>query len=202
MDLPDELGPRIRQLRRRQGLTIQEVAKRAGVSRTSLSQIETGVANPSISTLTKIAEALGVWIGGLFLAGPEDVPRVHPPVPELGADAYLPPRSIDFVPRDRRKRLIMPWLNWSLELLTPDLWQRMQASMDTHEPGTELWHDSHEKEEFGIAIRGSFEMTVDAATYQLTEGDCVYLVRPPGFFIRLLSDEPGCILWVVTPTAR
>ena len=55
-----ELGKRIRKIRKRQGRTLEAIAKRCGCTRSLLSKIETGAANPPVATLTKIAGALGV----------------------------------------------------------------------------------------------------------------------------------------------
>ena len=60
------LAFRIRELRQRRGLTLQEVAGTAGFSKGLLSKIETGVVSPPIATLAKLAEALNVPIGELF----------------------------------------------------------------------------------------------------------------------------------------
>lgn len=50
----------LKQLRLAQGLSIQQLAERAGVSHTVANAVETGRINPHPSTVTKLAEALGV----------------------------------------------------------------------------------------------------------------------------------------------
>ncbi len=50
----------VRNMRNRNGLSLSELATRAGVSKSTLSQLESGSANPSIETLWAIASALGV----------------------------------------------------------------------------------------------------------------------------------------------
>ena len=57
---------RIRQLRERKGVSLRELARRAGVGVATLSRIEAGVANPRLSTLLRLAEVLGVFVGKLF----------------------------------------------------------------------------------------------------------------------------------------
>lgn len=60
----DPLGPRIshalRRERARAGLSVSELARRAGVGKATVSQLESGTANPSVETLWAIATALGV----------------------------------------------------------------------------------------------------------------------------------------------
>lgn len=60
------LGTTIRQLRIRHGLTIAEVADRAGISRGMLSKIENAQTATSLDTLVQIANALGVTLSHLF----------------------------------------------------------------------------------------------------------------------------------------
>ncbi len=60
------LGSTIRQLRSRHGLTIADVADRAGISRGMLSKIENAQTATSLDTLVQIANALGVTLSHLF----------------------------------------------------------------------------------------------------------------------------------------
>jgi transcriptional regulator with XRE-family HTH domain len=57
---PDELGMRIKKLRERRKWTQERLAKEAGISRGYLARLETGRHDPPLSTLTKLADALGV----------------------------------------------------------------------------------------------------------------------------------------------
>lgn len=60
------LGNAIRDLRQRHGLTIADVAERAGISRGMLSKIENAQTATSLDTLTKLARALGTSLSTLF----------------------------------------------------------------------------------------------------------------------------------------
>ncbi len=57
---------RIHQLRERKGVSMRELSRRADVGIATLSRIESGEANPRLSTLLQLAEALGVFVGDLF----------------------------------------------------------------------------------------------------------------------------------------
>src|SRR5262249_24203991 len=63
---PKRLGMTIKRLRERRGLTQAALAKRAGVHRVYLAQIETQTKVTSIATLEKIAKALNVKVGRLL----------------------------------------------------------------------------------------------------------------------------------------
>ena len=60
------LGDRIRQLRKARGLTLKELGSRTGLSHAFLSQVERGLARPSMTTLGEIAEALGIGTSALL----------------------------------------------------------------------------------------------------------------------------------------
>jgi transcriptional regulator with XRE-family HTH domain len=57
---------RIRQLRERKGVSLRELARLSGVGAATLSRIESGHANPRLSTLLHLAAVLGVFVGQLF----------------------------------------------------------------------------------------------------------------------------------------
>jgi len=59
------IGGRVRQGRGRRGWTLDQLAERSGVSRRMLVSIEQGSANPSITTLLRISDALGIGLPAL-----------------------------------------------------------------------------------------------------------------------------------------
>src|SRR3712207_5115857 len=64
---PTVLGARIRAIRTRRNLSLGDLASAAQVSRSLVSQIERGIATPSIETLRRLASAVGVPVFSLFL---------------------------------------------------------------------------------------------------------------------------------------
>ena len=69
-----QLGARIRALRQARQLTLRDVAARAGVTESFLSQVERDIASPSIATVQRIARALDLSIAQLFAEEPRDRP--------------------------------------------------------------------------------------------------------------------------------
>jgi transcriptional regulator with XRE-family HTH domain len=61
-----EFGNRVRELRRKTGLSQEELAFKAGVHRTYLGGIERGERNPSLKNIAALAQALGVTLSDLF----------------------------------------------------------------------------------------------------------------------------------------
>lgn len=67
------IGQRMRQERQAQGWTLDRLAEMAGVSRRMLINVEQGAANPSVGTLLRISDALGIGLPAL-VAVPETRP--------------------------------------------------------------------------------------------------------------------------------
>ena len=66
----------IRTIRQRKKLTLQALARKAGgMSYTFLSNVETGKADPSLSTLKRLASALGVSVSELVKDPPATTKR-------------------------------------------------------------------------------------------------------------------------------
>jgi transcriptional regulator with XRE-family HTH domain len=60
------VGERLRELREARNISMRALAARSGLSANALSMIERGRASPSVSTLYKLADALGVSITSFF----------------------------------------------------------------------------------------------------------------------------------------
>jgi transcriptional regulator with XRE-family HTH domain len=60
------LGKTIRRLRKRMGVSQEELAARAGIHRTYMGKIERGESNPPVQTVSKVAKALRVKLSDLF----------------------------------------------------------------------------------------------------------------------------------------
>lgn len=176
-----ELGRRIRVLREDKGVSLRMVADSAGVSESFLSQVERGVANPSVASLRRIAEALGESVASFF-EGPAATGRV--------------------VRVQDRRRLVHPRRHWEDVLLTPRESKRLQVILSTIEPGAgsgdePYSHDSDE--ECVIVLKGRIQFWVGDDLHDLDEGDAlVFESRVPH-----RNRNPGPIraevLWIITP---
>lgn len=60
------VGPRIRQLREKKGWSLTELAERAGISRSYLSQVERGESEPTQGKIVRLADALGALPSELY----------------------------------------------------------------------------------------------------------------------------------------
>lgn len=70
-DSRSALGRRIHRLRESKGITQEKLAEKAGISPKSLSDLERGRGNPTLSSLDGLAEAFGITLADLFDFGHE-----------------------------------------------------------------------------------------------------------------------------------
>ena len=74
---PPEVGATLQRLRLARGLTLEDLSRIAGVSKSMLSQIEREKANPTIAITWRLANALGVQIGELLASETRDVETIR-----------------------------------------------------------------------------------------------------------------------------
>jgi transcriptional regulator with XRE-family HTH domain len=74
---PPEVGATLQRLRLARGLTLEDLSRIAGVSKSMLSQIEREKANPTIAITWRLANALGVAIGELLASGTREIETIR-----------------------------------------------------------------------------------------------------------------------------
>jgi XRE family transcriptional regulator, regulator of sulfur utilization len=84
---PPRVGEQIQRLRTERKMTLDDLSRAAGVSKSMLSEIERDKANPTIAVAWRLTNALGVKLDSLFaapkapeaiaVAGPHDIPTLH-----------------------------------------------------------------------------------------------------------------------------
>lgn len=72
---PVNIGPRLKELRAKRGWTLSDAAKRTGVAQSTLSKVERGELSPSLNTLQKIANGMGIDLVTLIAPGDAEPPR-------------------------------------------------------------------------------------------------------------------------------
>lgn len=73
----DAVGPRLKQLRLRRGITLSDLADETGVSTSTLSRLEAGLRRPTLEQLLPLARVHGVTLDELVDAPPTGDPRVN-----------------------------------------------------------------------------------------------------------------------------
>jgi transcriptional regulator with XRE-family HTH domain len=74
----DAVGPRLRTLRRQQGVTLEQLAETTGISVSTLSRLETGQRRPTLELLLPLAQAHHVPLDELVGAPASGDPRIYP----------------------------------------------------------------------------------------------------------------------------
>jgi transcriptional regulator with XRE-family HTH domain len=176
----------IRKLRKEKHITLKKMAEETGISINYLSQIERGKTNPSVGILKRITSVLGVSLLGL---GGEPLRNSSNQ------------QGVAVVRRNMRKMLIYPKSKLKEYLLTPDLKRKLEVLLSESKPGKEkedVWY-SHEGEEFGLVLKGQYEVTVEDKTYILNEGDSIYFPSHLPHKMRGIGRKRCETLWVITP---
>ncbi|MEU9196199.1 helix-turn-helix domain-containing protein [Streptomyces hundungensis] len=87
----DEVGPRLKRLRARRGLTLAALAETTGISKSTLSRLESGQRRPSLELLLPLAHAYGVPLDDLVGAPEVGDPRVRlSPRPHANGGTFVP----------------------------------------------------------------------------------------------------------------
>jgi len=179
------LGVQVQDLRKTNGLSLQQLAERSGLSIGLLSQIERGLTSPSIRSLRQISEALGVTPASFFH---EETP---PPPEELGK----------VVRRNKGRQLRLPSNGVAKWLLTPDLSGNLEMLFVEIQPGgksgTEFY--THKGEECGYVICGAMRLWVGDQLFILHEGDSFRFRSTIPHRFENGADVVTHVLWVITP---
>lgn len=193
------MGDRLRVARQAQGLSLRGLARRLGISPSLLSQVETGRARPSVTTLYGIASELAISLDDLLFAGNQrpyvDRPRRTHHARNLPT---LPPDPVQHS-GDRV----------SIRLASGVIWERLTtasiATADfmhvTYEVGgassAEDEFQRHAGQEFGYVIRGTLGVTVGFDEYVLQPGDSIVFDATAPHRVYNLGDEPVHGIWFV-----
>jgi len=154
------IGIRIRQNRQHLNLTLEDVAKAAGVSPGLLSKIENGKVSSPISTYLKIAKALGVRLGQLIGDDPEVSCLV---VRKEEAKPFSELKS------GRGYQFQSLGAHWPSKSLNPFILTYHPPAQDSPSPAF-----SFDGEEFIYVLEGELEFFHGQERYLLKEGDCVF----------------------------
>jgi transcriptional regulator with XRE-family HTH domain len=174
------LGKLIRSLRISRGLSIEALAKAAGVSAGSISQIERGVGNPAITTLMKIANGMQVPAGSFLQAEQE-------------------PQGL-IVHKEHRKRLV-PREGLVYELLTPDLNRKLEVLRVQMDPGFDNSDRpfTHEGEECVHMLEGELLIYIGGDEFHLRPGDSITYDPSVPHWYRNPFSQPSIGIGVITP---
>jgi transcriptional regulator with XRE-family HTH domain len=171
-------GKRIRDLRRREGFTLQELSDKSGISVGFLSQVERDKATPSLGTLAQLAAVLGVQIE-YFISTP---------------------RPTDSISRAQdREAFAVADSSLSYEHLSTDLPGGTLTSIVIHIPvGYESEVVSHPGEEMVYVLEGSIKQTLGDSSFILNRGDTLHFMGETQHSFANAGDVPAQLIWTGT----
>lgn len=173
-----KIGHQLRELRVLKGLTQEELADRAELSKGFISQLERDLTSPSIATLIDILQCLGTTIGNFFSESPEE--QIV-----FGKADYFEKQDTE--------------LNNEIKWIIPNAQKNiMEPIMLTLKPGGATYPDNpHEGEEFGYVLQGSAVIHIGSQTYKAKKGESFYFTADKNHY--LTSKTGAVILWVTSP---
>lgn len=175
-----KIGNKIKALRVLKGLTQEELADRAELSKGFISQLERDLTSPSIATLVDILQVLGTDLNNFFSDEPDE--------------------QIVFKDQDYFEKVDNELHN-TIEWIIPNAQKNaMEPIRLTLSPGGSTYPDvPHEGEEFGYVLSGSISIHIGKKTYKAKKGESFYFTPSSSHYISADKKNGASIIWVSTP---
>ena len=177
------IGEKLRQLRKRQGLTLVALAERCGLSIGHISLIERNLAQPSINALVALAQSLDVTVQWFF-----------------GPDPQQQAEEAEFIVRKQQRTSIEYAGGFTDQLLTPRSNRQLEMIHCRIAPGasSDIGY-CHEGCEAGLLLKGTLELWVGEHHFQLEEGDSFSFPSSEPHRYRNPGKTEAIVIWVITP---
>ncbi|MFW5741739.1 MAG: helix-turn-helix domain-containing protein [Spirochaetota bacterium] len=155
---PPQIGSNIQRIRKEEGLTLDGLAERSGVSKAMLSQIESDKVNPTVLTIWKIARGLEVELDAILKGSWEPARR------------FAVTREQDVVTLDTSEN------GPHLRVYSPlSMAEDLEIYELTFDPGTELVSGPHapRTEEYLTVLEGRVRVEAGEKSAELATGDFI-----------------------------
>ncbi|QCI67856.1 cupin domain-containing protein [Phreatobacter stygius] len=176
-----DLGSRLRFVRLANNLSQRELAKRAGVTNSTISLIESNTTNPSVGALKRILDGIPIGLSEFFAIEPDRPRQVFYSADQLteigkGAISYRQVGEVMFG-------------------------RALQILRERYEPGSGTGQIPlvHDGEEGGIVLSGHLEVTVDDERKILGPGDAYYFESRRPHRFRCVGPVPCELVSACTP---
>ena len=174
-----DIGSKIRELRILNGMTQEDLADRAELSKGFISQVERNLTSPSIATLMDILQCLGTDVSDFFGQEQEEAQVV------FGKEDY-------FEKYDAELKNTIQWIIPNAQK------NMMEPILVTIEAGGSTYPDNpHEGEEFGYVLKGSVEIHIGTQIFKAKKEESFYFTPAQKHYIT--SKQGAVLLWVSTP---
>ncbi len=182
-----KIGSKVRELRQKKNYTLQDLVTKTGISKSVLTEIESGDVIPPVATLLKLSKALNVGMAYFF----ED---------ELVSEKISVTRSGERIRLERRPHHHegeVDYIYESLETKKPE--KHMEPLLVEFQPMeiADMVFVNHEGEEFLYVLEETLEFRTDDRMEVLNPGDSIYFESDINHSFRSLSDKPAKAIVVV-----
>lgn len=181
---PLELGKRVKEIRLTKGWTLEEVSKRTGIARSTLSKIENDQVSPSFTIVQKLIKGLGMDLPQLFVEASEHSIAGRRDVTRKGKGEPHPTATYEH-----------ELLNFSIsrKKMVPFKTKVRARTFDAFKEWVR-----HDGEEFLLVLEGKVNFFSEYyEPIELKEGDSVYYDATMGHVVVSTSTKDAEILWVV-----
>lgn len=173
-----DIGRKLKQLRIRNDLTLEELASRSELTKGFLSQVERNLTSPSVSTLEDILEALGTDLASFFKESKEEQIVFH-------EDDFFVDEQEDYT------------IHWIIPNAQKNEMEPMILTLKPHAQSQSI--DPHIGEEFGYVQSGRIILVNGDKEYTLKKGETFYISGKYLHYLKNDTKSDAKILWVTTP---
>jgi len=174
------IGGRLRAARQARGLTLEQVAAGAELTKGFLSRLERDEVSPSVASLVAVAGVLGIGMGELF----------DPPTTQLVRAGTGPP--IAFGGQRVHETLLTPGTQRELQVI--------HSRLDPGGTGGADLYTLRSTVEFVYVVAGRLDVVLAEETVSLAPGDALtFPGRTPHTWRNGSDEEPAEVLWVLSP---
>lgn len=173
-----DIGKKIKALRLRNDLTLEELASRSELTKGFLSQLERNLTSPSISTLEDLLEALGTNLAEFFQSEEEE---------------KIAFSTQDFFVDEKDEYTI----EWVIPNAQKNEMEPILLTLQPHQQSMEM--RCHNGEEFGYVLKGNVMLVRGNKKYRLKAKETFYLDGKISHYLLNLGSSEAKVLWITTP---
>jgi transcriptional regulator with XRE-family HTH domain len=201
------LGNKLKDLRLQRKMTLEDLSRKAEVSKSLLSQVERNISVPTVITLERITRALGIATSELFFelenSGKGVSARASREKKDENSDwgeNAANGKSVSIVRRGDRKKLILPRSEAEYELLSPDLQRKIEFITVRFPVGAKInTFFNHKGQECGVILEGKLKGFIGDQIVVLEEGDSIYIDSSIPHRWENIGKVEMRAIWAITP---
>ncbi|NLY63140.1 MAG: helix-turn-helix domain-containing protein [Erysipelothrix sp.] len=173
-----DIGNRLKDLRLKNDLTLEELASRSELTKGFLSQVERDLTSPSVSTLSDILEALGISFTDFF--------KLEKPVQKVFKEE-------DFFVDEQNDYTI----NWIVPNSQKNMMEPIIIEINPQSSSMEI--EPFDGEEFGYVLKGEIELVFKDEVKKVKTGETFYLLGDEVHTLLNRKNTVAKVMWVVNP---